>query len=125
MNGDLVLRCPTCAAPALADDEFCESCGAALGDQRDRARHHFELDAVTVAGVSDRGLVHHRNEDALYVEAAADGAVAVVCDGVSASASYCGWLILARSISATKTSLTQVVILGLPRTRRLPVPDPP
>jgi serine/threonine protein phosphatase PrpC len=33
--------------------------------------------------VSDRGLVHARNEDALFVEASAEGAVAVVCDGVS------------------------------------------
>ena len=31
MNTDLVLRCPTCGSDAFADDEFCESCGLALG----------------------------------------------------------------------------------------------
>ena len=31
MNADLVLRCPSCGCDALADDEFCESCGLALG----------------------------------------------------------------------------------------------
>ena len=86
MNGDLVLTCPNCEAPALADDEFCESCGAPLGERRDGGRHHFEVDAASVAGVSDRGLVHRRNEDALFVETAGRGAVAVVCDGVSSSA---------------------------------------
>ena len=39
-----------------------------------------------MAGASDRGLSHPRNEDALFVEAIGDAAVAVVCDGVSTSA---------------------------------------
>ena len=39
-----------------------------------------------MAGASDRGLSHPRNEDALYIEAIGDAAVAVVCDGVSTSA---------------------------------------
>jgi serine/threonine protein phosphatase PrpC len=55
------------------------------------SRDHAELDLGRLAaGVSDRGLRHHRNEDAmaLAVEVVPDGpaVVAVVCDGVSSSA---------------------------------------
>ena len=53
-------------------------------------RDHAEIDLGPAAGVSDRGLRHHRNEDAmaLAAEQAPDGpaVVAVVCDGVSSSA---------------------------------------
>ena len=51
---------------------------------------HDEVDLGTAAGVSDRGLRHHRNEDAMALasEQTPDGlvVVAVVCDGVSSSA---------------------------------------
>ncbi len=54
------------------------------------SRDHAEIDLGPAAGVSDRGLRHHRNEDAmaLAAEQAPDGpaVVAVVCDGVSSSA---------------------------------------
>jgi serine/threonine protein phosphatase PrpC len=86
MRIELVLTCPECSAAALADDEFCESCGTPLGPRRDAARHHFERDVGRAAAVSDRGLVHDRNEDAFFVAVHGDGVVAVVCDGVSASA---------------------------------------
>ena len=86
MSLDLTLHCPVCATTALADDEFCESCGAALSGPRDTARNHIEIDAGRAAGVSDRGLVHRRNEDALHVWAAGSSAVLVVCDGVSTAA---------------------------------------
>ena len=50
---------------------------------------HAEVDLGTAAGVTDRGLRHHRNEDAMALEAEqAPGGlvvVAVVCDGVSSS----------------------------------------
>ena len=53
-------------------------------------RDHAEVDLGPAAGVSDRGLRHHRNEDAmaLAAEQAPGGpaVVAVVCDGVSSSA---------------------------------------
>jgi serine/threonine protein phosphatase PrpC len=53
-------------------------------------RDHAEVDLGPAAGVSDRGLRHHRNEDAmaLAAEQAPDGpaVVAVVCDGVSSAA---------------------------------------
>src|SRR5437763_16871162 len=54
------------------------------------SRDHAEVDLGPAAGVSDRGLRHHRNEDAMAqaAEQAPDGpaVVAVVCDGVSSSA---------------------------------------
>lgn len=54
------------------------------------SRDHAEVDLGPAAGVSDRGLRHQRNEDAmaLAAEQAPDGpaVVAVVCDGVSTSA---------------------------------------
>jgi serine/threonine protein phosphatase PrpC len=53
-------------------------------------RDHQEVDLGLLAGVTDRGLRHHRNEDAMELAVAQspdDGpvVVAVVCDGVSTS----------------------------------------
>jgi serine/threonine protein phosphatase PrpC len=84
VNPLLELRCSRCRTPSLADDEFCEACGAPLGAARTQDR--VERDAGAAGGVSDRGLVHRRNEDALFVHASEGGAVVVVCDGVSMSA---------------------------------------
>lgn len=81
--------CVACGASDVAADGFCTTCGFAQPAVRDRV----ELDLPGVAGVSDRGLRHHRNEDALALRAVVDRAgdgppdhvVAVVCDGVSTS----------------------------------------
>jgi PPM family protein phosphatase len=93
VTGETVLRCAACAAPLRDGDLFCERCGARSGaaeaadavgggDVRDRV----ELDLVVAAGVSDRGLVHRRNEDAYCLEAGGPRRVAaVVCDGISAA----------------------------------------
>jgi serine/threonine protein phosphatase PrpC len=52
-------------------------------------RDHMEEDLGQVAGVSDRGLRHSRNEDAMHFAVAdtEEGpvAVAIVCDGVSSA----------------------------------------
>jgi serine/threonine protein phosphatase PrpC len=71
----------------LADDRFCEACGAPLTpglvvDAPDRR----EFDAGIVGGVTDRGLHHRRNEDAMQVTRVDERLAAVVCDGVSSSA---------------------------------------
>ena len=54
------------------------------------SRDHTEIDLGPAASVSDRGLRHQRNEDAmaLTAEQSPNGpmVVAVVCDGVSSSA---------------------------------------
>jgi serine/threonine protein phosphatase PrpC len=77
--------CPSCPDAHVSPDGYCDSCGRRLPTNRD----HAELDLGVLAGVTDRGLRHHRNEDAMAL-ATADGpagpvAAAVVCDGVSAS----------------------------------------
>jgi serine/threonine protein phosphatase PrpC len=96
--------CPSCREHVSPDDNFCEACGAVLGpaapsadpavaatpgDKARSARDHFEIDLVRVAGVSDRGFRHDRNEDALTVAAVETSSgpvsIAVVCDGVSGS----------------------------------------
>jgi serine/threonine protein phosphatase PrpC len=85
------VRVPTPASPCaacggvVADDGYCQTCGTPAV----RVRDHFgEQPAPWVAGVCDRGLRHHRNEDAMALAAdqpASSRAVLVVCDGVSSS----------------------------------------
>jgi serine/threonine protein phosphatase PrpC len=86
--------CPSCGAAVGAQDSFCESCGTELtpdmaSTQLPSGRDHSELDLGLLAGVTDRGLRHLRNEDAMALATAdAPGgpvAIAVVCDGVSTS----------------------------------------
>ena len=114
MSEAVDLRCGSCAMPAQPEDRFCERCGARLvatergGDDGCRvcgaprasldsegfcsvcgARERIdrqELDLVTAAVVSDRGRVHHRNEDAFALAVMDDGSVAaVICDGISSA----------------------------------------
>ncbi|MGC9499082.1 PP2C family serine/threonine-protein phosphatase [Streptomyces sp. WG7] len=78
--------CVACRAGRVDDDGYCETCGHAQPRERD----HMEQESGPVAAVSDRGLRHHRNEDAFSVGCTAlpDGApatVAIVCDGVSSA----------------------------------------
>ncbi|MEU9453887.1 PP2C family serine/threonine-protein phosphatase [Streptomyces sp. NPDC048277] len=78
--------CVACRAGRVDDDGYCENCGHAQPRERD----HMEQESGPVAAVSDRGLRHHRNEDAFTVghTALPDGTpavLAVVCDGVSSA----------------------------------------
>jgi serine/threonine protein phosphatase PrpC len=78
--------CVACRAGRVDDDGYCENCGHAQPRERD----HMEQECGPVAAVSDRGLRHHRNEDAFAIAVGAlpDGSpasVAVVCDGVSSA----------------------------------------
>ncbi len=104
---------PCCAEPLEPDDRFCGVCGTELASngtlsrgssaaspppepspgptfEVPRQRDHQEQELAGVAAVSDRGLRHHRNEDAFTLSASTlpDGTpvvVAVVCDGVSSA----------------------------------------
>ena len=78
--------CPACGQDALPDDRYCEACGAPLtpGVVVD-AGDHREFDDGIVGGVTDRGLVHRRNEDAMQIVRSGETVLAVVCDGVSSS----------------------------------------
>ncbi|SNX58522.1 serine/threonine protein phosphatase PrpC [Streptomyces sp. TLI_55] len=78
--------CVACRAGRVDHDGYCENCGHAQPRERD----HMEQECGPMAAVSDRGLRHHRNEDAFAVGTTAlpDGSpasVAIVCDGVSSA----------------------------------------
>ncbi|MCX4908623.1 PP2C family serine/threonine-protein phosphatase [Streptomyces sp. NBC_00878] len=78
--------CVACRAGQVDRDGYCENCGHAQPRERD----HMEQELSAVAAVSDRGLRHHRNEDAFTVSSTAlsDGSpavLAIVCDGVSSA----------------------------------------
>lgn len=78
--------CVACRAGHVDPDGYCENCGHAQPRERD----HMEQELGSVAAVSDRGLRHHRNEDAFAVSSTAlpDGSpavIAIVCDGVSSA----------------------------------------
>lgn len=74
--------CTSCGGVVGADG-YCETCGTKAPSERD---HYVERPASWVAACCDRGVRHHRNEDATAVAATAEPgrrAVLVVCDGVS------------------------------------------
>ncbi|GAA2217635.1 protein phosphatase 2C domain-containing protein [Streptomyces nogalater] len=78
--------CVACRTGRVDGDGYCENCGHAQPRERD----HMERETGPVAAVSDRGLRHHRNEDAFAVghTTLPDGtpaALAIVCDGVSSA----------------------------------------
>jgi len=78
-------ECAFCHAEQVTADGYCESCGRKVPSSRD----HMELDLGLLAGVTDKGLRHARNEDAMALATAESASgpaeVAVVCDGVSSS----------------------------------------
>lgn len=76
----MTATCAGCGADVAPADNFCERCGLGQPTGRDRV----EIDLGAVAGISDRGRGHHRNEDALALRAGTV-TVAVVSDGVSTS----------------------------------------
>jgi len=53
--------CPYCQSEQISADGYCESCGHKVPSSRD----HTEIDLGALAGVTDRGLRHRRNEDAM------------------------------------------------------------
>lgn len=78
-----VLPCPACGETAITADGLCDRCGRHRVGGLDR----MELSVPGAAGLTDRGLLRGRNEDALAVGRLSAGPVtiAVVCDGVSTS----------------------------------------
>jgi serine/threonine protein phosphatase PrpC len=113
-------QCPVCSldesAPpgAISPEGYCESCGRKVPSGRD----HIELNLELLAGVTDRGLRHARNEDAMAMATtetpAGPVAIAVVCDGVSSSP---------RPDDASLTGAQTAVRVLLTATRRGDDPD--
>jgi serine/threonine protein phosphatase PrpC len=76
--------CANCGG-VIGPDGYCQTCGTKAPTERD---HYTEHPASWVAACCDRGVRHHRNEDATAVAAEPNPrsrAVLVVCDGVSTS----------------------------------------
>lgn len=77
--------CGQCGAGlgAIGADGFCTHCGL---QRVDVSRNHVAV-AISprLAGVSDIGRKHFRNEDAISLVSGPGGAALVVCDGVSRS----------------------------------------
>jgi len=84
-DSTVAVTCRGCGSSAWTADGYCEQCGHKAPAGRD----HVEIDLGVVAGVTDRGRRHHRNEDAMALlctqTRAGPVALAVVCDGVSTS----------------------------------------
>ncbi|MDH4148398.1 MAG: zinc ribbon domain-containing protein, partial [Acidimicrobiia bacterium] len=82
-TGDHVGDCVDCGAPAseIDADRYCMRCGHKQPAERD----HLERVERSVAAVTDRGVRHHRNEDAFSFVVGDDLAVLIVCDGVSST----------------------------------------
>lgn len=74
-------RCSGCGNNIVPGDRFCESCGLRQPAEADR----IEQDLDAVAGVTDRGLIHSRNEDAMALRTLDGMVLAVISDGVSTS----------------------------------------
>ncbi|GAX44960.1 hypothetical protein NIES4075_59790 [Tolypothrix sp. NIES-4075] len=104
------MECPNCRTAVLVNDQFCEECGTSLtavgcekcGAQPEAIDNEgfcsvcgfrkevLERLEITIdsrlAGVSDRGLRHHRNEDYLALQTVNNNThILIVCDGVSSS----------------------------------------
>jgi serine/threonine protein phosphatase PrpC len=88
MTAGTRVLCPACGHRADGVDEFCEACGWRLSPapvSATESSDRTEFDQGVAAAVSDRGLVHTRNEDAFFLHVTAGRTIAVVCDGVSSS----------------------------------------
>jgi serine/threonine protein phosphatase PrpC len=85
VGSSVVGACANCASSAMTADGFCEHCGHKAPSGRD----HVEIDLGGLAGVTDRGRRHGRNEDAMALAVTqtprGPATLAVVCDGVSTS----------------------------------------
>jgi serine/threonine protein phosphatase PrpC len=74
--------CPSCGTAGSIDaDGYCGNCGMLTF----RPRDHIEAEAGEAGAVTDRGLRHHRNEDAMWLAVRGSDVDVVVCDGVSSS----------------------------------------
>ncbi|WP_194909963.1 PP2C family serine/threonine-protein phosphatase [Catenulispora rubra] len=115
--------CVSCGGTEIDAEGYCTDCG----DLQPRRRDRMEVNLGVVAGISDRGLRHHRNEDSMALRPAVglDGrnlVVAVVCDGVSTSerpdeAS-------AAAVAAAAKLLLTAIAAGTPEPVAERVPEP-
>ena len=132
------MQCPNCGTTAVISDRFCEECGTPLAESTGgcikcgaavsaidadgfcgecgfrsvaKERDHIETSCSNnLAGVSDRGLRHHTNEDHFACAIESNSYVMVVCDGVSSS-QFPELASLAAAEAASK-ALTTMIVAG-------------
>jgi serine/threonine protein phosphatase PrpC len=100
--GDAVERCSACGG--RFEDGWCDTCGAPRPDPRD---HVVVTLSATLGCVSDRGVQHHRNEDAGTVAHLGAAVACIVADGVSSAAG--SQAASAAAVAATGDGLTATV----------------
>jgi PPM family protein phosphatase len=77
------VTCPKCSGTEVDEEGYCNNCGMRAVK---RERDHVEDETrPTIAGVSDRGIKHHRNEDDFKFAKLKGYHVVIVCDGISMS----------------------------------------
>ena len=74
--------CVACGALAVGAEGYCEVCGHKQPAERD----HMEVVSGSISAVTDRGLRHRHNEDAVAIGERDGVMTLVVCDGVSSTA---------------------------------------
>ncbi len=83
------MTCRRCGAAVASGDRFCSECGARLAAPEPPAVNgRAEAAGPGLAGQTDPGVRHTGNQDAFVLSgpaAGGDGAILVVCDGVSNS----------------------------------------
>ena len=72
----------TCSCGGRFEGGWCDTCGAPEPDERD---HVVVTISPTLGSVSDRGVVHHPNEDAGTVVDLGGPVACIVADGVSSA----------------------------------------
>ena len=78
-----MISCPRCAAPNPDESNYCEECGAAL---RPPAPESFEIaELPDLVALSNHGLRHPKNEDAVMVKRIGKRSFLALSDGVSHS----------------------------------------
>ncbi len=84
--------CTSCGEAVISADGYCMACGHKQPAERDHKEFTSVGDALgavaggLTVGVTDRGIRHHLNEDAVAVRGIEHGVgVLVVCDGVSST----------------------------------------
>jgi PPM family protein phosphatase len=101
-------RCPSCDGATFTPEGYCEGCG----QRRPTALPRTALDLGLLAGATDLGNRHQRNEDAMAIGTLPGIALAIVCDGVSSSVR--GDIASHAAVDAAMPILREALAAGMP-----------
>ncbi len=106
-------RCPSCGGAAFSVEGFCDGCG----QRRPTSMERSAFDLGIVAGSTDIGHRHQRNEDAMAIGTLPGVALAIVCDGVSSSSR--GDAASHAAVDTAMPALRSAIADGIPAARAL------